>query len=482
VKGLRSGRLFDLLLFLIAFAIRFEVARVFAGEAVWDGHYYDLYARRIAGGHGYSDPMVVAGVDVGHASCHYPVGYSGFLGLFYAIFGASRLSAQLFNALVGALLPVVVWRVAAFGLSNVRARAAGILAAIHPGLVLYAALTMSEPLSALLTLSAFYLFLRGRAEGRPLRGAILGALVLGVAALVRPQALLCVPFLVPFAPFPRFAAIAGAAGGRLSAHGAWAGRTLATALLLGAISLLPVLPWTVRNCKQMDGCALVSTNGGWNLAIGAFPRATGRFETLKSSDGCSDVTGQVQQDRCWFAYGLSHIRKTPLRWLELVPKKWAYTFDHESFQVEYLHQATPEQWPDGVRSNARTLLSAFHQILVAVAALSVVGLRLRGKPRPRFFQGALLVLAVLAAYLGLAHEPPSVVPLVAFLFLAAFLPLPGSPAMTPPLLLSLGLLGTVLFTHAVFFGEDRYHIVVSPIFCILAAAALRTPEDVPSGA
>ncbi len=36
-----------------------------------------------------------------------------------------------------------------------------------------------------------------------------------------------------------------------------------------ATTLLVVSPWTVRNCRVMDGCAFVSTNAGWNLAIGS---------------------------------------------------------------------------------------------------------------------------------------------------------------------------------------------------------------------
>src|SRR5207253_7262473 len=142
-------------------------------------------------------------------------------------------------------------------------------------------------------------------------------LTLGVAALVRPQALLCAPFLAVVVPGPW----------RLG--GPWILR-LRSAALGCALALVPVLPWTVRNCRVMDGCALVSTNTGWNLAIGAFPRATGRFETLRATDGCREVTGQVQQDRCWFSYGAAEIKAAPMRWLALVPKKLAYTFDHES--------------------------------------------------------------------------------------------------------------------------------------------------------
>ena len=56
-----------------------RVALAWAGEPVWDGHYYDFGARRIAAGLGYSDDRTVAGGLVWHPWCHYPVGYSAFL-------------------------------------------------------------------------------------------------------------------------------------------------------------------------------------------------------------------------------------------------------------------------------------------------------------------------------------------------------------------------------------------------------------------
>src|SRR5207245_5222095 len=101
-------------------------------------------------------------------------------------------------------------------------------------------------------------------------------LILGLAALVRPQALLCVPFL-------GFVATREAA---VTFRASNAPRTLGAMIVVTLLALIPVLPWTARNCRVMDGCALVSTNAGWNLAIGSFPRATGRFETLHASDGC----------------------------------------------------------------------------------------------------------------------------------------------------------------------------------------------------
>ena len=456
--------IFGALLFVLALAPRLYVALAWAGEAVWDGHYYELGARRIAAGLGYSEDVPVAGQLVWHATCHYPVGYSAFLALFYRVLGADYAVAALASSLVGAALAVVTWALARHAMSSRRARAAGLIVALHPGLIVYAALVMTEPLAALLTMLAFLVAVRDR----PARGLVLGALVLGVAALVRPQALLCAPFLV-----------------LLYGRRAWVdrktrARTLALGAVACAVALLPVLPWTARNCRTMDGCALVSTNAGWNLAIGAFPRATGRFETLRSSDGCRDVTGQVQQDRCWLDYGVHQIEAHPLRWLALVPAKLGFTFDHESFAVEYLHEARPEAWPEPRRSLGRDVTTFAHRLLLAASALGCVAFPRRGPRRGSTVQGALLVVAGLLVAIAFADSSPVFWPLAVFVSVVPWLPLPGRPPAPPALLLPVALLATTLVTHAVFFGEDRYHVVVTPVLAMLAAAALRKRTSVPT--
>jgi hypothetical protein len=297
---------------------------------------------------------------------------------------------------------------------------------------------------------------------------VLGALVLGVAALVRPQALLCAPFLV-----------------LLYGRRAWPDRkarvrTLALGAVACAVALVPVLPWTARNCRTMDGCALVSTNAGWNLAIGAFPRATGRFETLRSSDGCRDVTGQVQQDRCWFDYGVRQIEAHPLRWLALVPAKLGFTFDHESFAVEYLHEARPEAWPDRRRALGRDVTTLAHRLLLAAATLGCIAFPRGGPGRGAMVQGGLLVVAGGIVAVAFAAGTPVFWPLAVFVSVVPWLPLPGRPPGPPALLLPVALLATTLVTHAVFFGEDRYHVVVTPVLALLAAAALRRRSGVPT--
>lgn len=452
-----AGAIFAIRLFAIAFVPRVLVAILLTGEPVWDGHYYDFGARRIAEGLGYSDDLVVAGEKVWHPWCHYPVGYSAFLGLFYKVFGADRIVAGVVNALVGTLLALVTWRLAARALSPGRAQVAGLLVALHPGLILYSGLVMTEQLAALATLAAFGV----ATSRRPKWGLTLGALVLGLGALIRPQALLCAPFLAVVV-WDDGPAIMRA---RLV-------RTAGAAVLGSLLALAPVLPWTVRNCRVMDGCALVSTNAGWNLAIGAFPRATGRFETLRASDGCREVTGQVQQDRCWFSYGVEQIRTRPGFWLSLVPKKLRYTFDHESFAVEYLHEARPQSWTEPIRTQVRDLTTLAHRLLVCAAPFAWIALSKRRWP-----QVALLGATLLLGYACLSAKEPIFYPFALLAAALAWLPLPGRPGSPPALLLASTFLASTALVHAVFFGEDRYHIVVTPVLCLFAAAALRPTRE-----
>jgi hypothetical protein len=224
----------------------------------------------------------------------------------------------------------------------------------------------------------------------------------------------------------------------------------------------------------MDGCAFVSTNGGWNLAIGALT-STGRFHALHASDGCPVVTGQVQQDRCWAEVGRQAILSDPLHWLRLAPKKLAQTYDHESFAIEYLREADPAGWPESRRVAGRALLTVFHQMLLAAAALGLIAL-----PSPRRLRAfgavtqGLLLVGVLGftAYAAASYEHPFWV-LAALLPVLGFVPLAGSPPIGGVDRFLLMWIFVTSLTHAIFFGDDRYHLVVTPALCILASSGLR---------
>ncbi|HEX4445643.1 MAG TPA: hypothetical protein VH044_02875, partial [Polyangiaceae bacterium] len=67
--------------------------------AVEDGHYYDLLARRIASGEGYTWLWPDGTVTF---VAHYPVGYPALLGAAYALFGAAPAVAMTLQAVLGA--------------------------------------------------------------------------------------------------------------------------------------------------------------------------------------------------------------------------------------------------------------------------------------------------------------------------------------------------------------------------------------------
>lgn len=452
---------FTIALGLVALLPRLFVAIAWAREPVWDGHYYHFGAERIAAGLGYSEDVTIAGHLVWKPWSHYPVGYSGLLSFFYRLFGSGLLVAPVVNALTGALTVIIVHRLARYYLSPGRARVAGGIAALHPGLIAYSAVVMTEPLAALLVLGAALAALRWRGRWR---AAVLAGALLGLAVLVRPSSLLAAPLLALTQPRPVWrAALSGA---------------VATVM-----ALLVVTPWSLRNCRTMDGCALVSTNGGWNLAIGAIT-TTGRFTTLRASDGCPVVTGQVQQDRCWAQVGRDLIRANPGRWLAMIPKKLGETFDHESFAIEYLREANPAAWPEERRAAGRGLLTLFHRLLMIAAALGVVAAPRRERARgvdwaTQLTLATLILLAGVYALTSLAH------PFYWFAIAApliAALPFGGRPEQGPVGRFALGLIASTVLVHAVFFGDDRYHLIITPVLCLLAAAALRQPSRPPSAA
>jgi Dolichyl-phosphate-mannose-protein mannosyltransferase len=463
---------FSAALFLLALVPRLYVALAWPREPVWDGHYYDFGARRIAEGLGYSDDVLIGGHPVWHPWCHYPVGYSGFLAAFYWLFGAGPRVGPVANAVVGALTAVVVHRLARFGTTTTRARVAGALTAVHPGLIAYSALLMTEPLAGFGLLLAAWLFVRDR--DRPLRAGALSGLVIGLSTLVRPPSLLLAPALIFFTA--KISTAEGSGSGEESAVRVWLRRAAGPAAAC-AFTLLAILPWTARNCRVMDGCALVSTNAGWNLMIGAFPRATGRFETIRATDGCPIATGQVQQDRCWMDTGISHIAGDPLRWLSLAPKKLGYTFDHESFPIGYLGEANPVDWPEARRERGRAVLGWAHRLLLALAALAAVPLPMLRRDRQSVIGWAALLLVLGLVVLGLAADTHPVWPLAVAAALLPALPLSSPERRGGVIAYSAFLVGTVAVVSIVFFGEDRYHMVASPAMCLLAACALRRPAE-----
>ncbi len=442
-----------------AFALRAAVVLVFGAEPTWDGAFYHRGALSIAEGTGYSEPAVIGGQPGRAPWSHYPVGYSAFLAAVYAVFGAGQAAAPLANAAVGALTAALAFLLAFELLGRRRAQIAGVMVGLHPGLVLYCALVMTEPLAGFLVLSTGYL---ARRFGQRRFGGVISGVALAASAFVRPQSLLTGPLLL------------------LMFRGPWRQRLAQTAIT--AVTCVALLaPWTVRNCVVLDGCALVSTNGGWNLAIGALSE-TGRFRALTPEDGCVGVDGPVAQDRCWGERGWLAIRQDPWGWLARIPDKLRHTYNHESFAVAYLAEAKPSEWEKDHTWRVMNVMTSLHHALMLAAALGTVARFSRRRWREQWGPIALLTaILVFGAYaLSLPARPLFWVGVM--IPLLGLIRLPGAPPINDGLRYLFGLLALTSLTHMLFFGDDRYHLAISPVFCILAAAALRRPEAKAAGA
>lgn len=471
LRGGRQSWATTVALGIVALAVRVYVAVAWAGQPVWDGHYYDFGAKRIAQGFGYSDDIVMGAGSQWHPWCHYPVGYSGFLAGIYRVFGTSELVAPVTNAFLGAVVVMLTHRIGLMWLTPARALIAAIMCTASAELILYTPVVMTEILATAAPLLAIWVMLVCR-QKRPFVGAVATGLVTGLMTLVQPQLILFAPPLGALAGNAKNTAQRNAdSAGKFTAK--WGSqRWILTALITTATALCVVAPWTIRNCRVMDGCTFVSTNGGWNLAIGAVPGATGRFVTLRASDGCAIVTGQVQQDRCWAEVGLQAIRKDFPRWLSLIPRKLSHCFDHASFPVEYLHQANPHAWSEQRRAWWRGVLTGIHRVTMSVGAFAFVGLRQR-KWRmavPEVMIGGIVGALVILAW---TSQTPIFWPLPIAMLATALIPRPSKPTVGAAGMALVVSLLLVVVTHAVFFGEDRYHVRLIPVFCLFTAAVFR---------
>jgi len=389
---------------LLAALLRVAWLRAVPPAVAWDAVIYERTASRIAQGMGFVDTY--NNLPPFLPTAFYPVGYPGMLALAQVVLGPGLWVAGALNVLAAAVTTAAVFALSRRAWGTAPAHLSAALYALSPGAVLYTSTLMTETVSAALLVVAVTLA-EAFSRGRPARFALSAGLIFGVAGLVRPQSLLLAPVVALLAsPSPRLA------------------DRVRTVALVGVACVAVVLPWTVRNCRVLDGCALVSVNGGSNLFIGTDPDARGTYRDLRRGEGCGPVLTEVAKDRCYGDLAVRRITAHPLRWLSLMPAKLQALLDYEVSPAYYLRDAGALS--ESTAERAARWLTAFHRLVCALALLSLVA---RRGPMPR---AAALCLGGVA----------------------------GSLAV-----------------HAVFFGGDRYHMVFLPLLAVLAGAVLSPARE-----
>lgn len=407
---------------------------------VADGQFYDVLARRLAQGAGYTWAWPDGTVT---PVAHYPVGYPAMLAPLYYVFGAHAWLAGCLNALLGAAATAAVFAVALRAGNVGRARIAALLFALSPALVLYTPAVMTEGVAASLLACALAVATSQRARWVRLVGA---SVLVGIATLVRPQVALLAPAL-----------------GWLVMDSGWAARArgaaFASAIVLGACA-----PWTARNCVEMGQCALVSVNGGWNLLIGT-QTGSGGWHELDVPAECRTEWDEAKKDACFGRAARAKIAADPAGWLRRVPAKLRATFDYFGAGPWYLHESNPVAFGERAKVG--------WGVVETVLARAVLLAALLGRAAPGGRRGsralALRVAAAIGAAFALTRQA-----WVAYVLLGLVV-LASRRRSVAEAFSALVVVATAA-VHAAFFGAGRYGLVVVPFVIVLALAPPAAPE------
>lgn len=379
-------------------------------QPVTDFAWYFEKAKEISQGLGYQDK--------GASTAYWPVGWPAALGLIFKIFGANLGVAKAFTLfLTWALIPLTYSLSRKIFNSEPAALAACGLTAFHPHFIAYSSILASEPLFTCLTLICFSWLLAAR--DKPIWGAAGGA-ALGLACLVRPQAIL-LPFLIQL-----FSA-------RVDRR-----RRRDSLLVLGLVFVLALTvlsPWLLHTKAVFGRFVFVSTNGGDNLLIGHHPGATGRYANpdlcgLERPEGMSEG----ERDQAAMKQGLANLQSDPAQSLSLVPVKLQTTLFTTTDAAYWAFQINPEKLDvPGKGSDKEFYLgfkSASHWAFLGLLFLGCLGLAKQAVFGPRdertsagfavIASGLILPLLLSAVFFGNPRFFFSALPLLAIAFGGVF--------------------------------------------------------------
>ncbi|HEX7301044.1 MAG TPA: glycosyltransferase family 39 protein [Solirubrobacteraceae bacterium] len=242
-------------LLLLALVLRLGYVAVTPGYTVVDdARDYDIHARSIAAGQGFAH---IGSGPTGRTAFR-PPGYPYLLAGVYALGGVQRADAsrrfvvgRVANALVGTAIVGLIGVLCAQVFDRRVAVVAMALAAVYVPLILVGGSLMSEPLFAALLLGALSAAIQHRRSAHRCRWALLAGVLGGLTILTRANAAILLAPLM-FAVW--------------DARPRWSWRALAPPVVLAAVALLTVAPWTVRNAVAFGRFVPVSTQLGTALA------------------------------------------------------------------------------------------------------------------------------------------------------------------------------------------------------------------------
>ena len=333
---------------VLGFALRLAYLREnvenprFCAPAI-DAQFHDYWARGLAFGE-WEPPSGLADPEIRSRPFLRPPGYPYFLAAVYVVAGPGYVTpriAQFALALISCVLLFLIarrWRDAATGL------VAAALYAVSWPLIFFEQELQAVGLFISLLLAV--IFVLALWLERPTYWlSLVGGILLGFSALVRPTSLLLLPVLAVWILCTR------------PCRQSWRASAFASSMLLAGCALA-VAPATVRNFIVAGDFVLVSSNGGINLYIGNNSEANGLCARVLPGYGefgtCFDygtiaeaVEREVGRDlkasevSSFFARkACHHIRENPRGTIGLLLKKTLLFWGHGRFRTTRLSNAS----------------------------------------------------------------------------------------------------------------------------------------------
>jgi 4-amino-4-deoxy-L-arabinose transferase-like glycosyltransferase len=308
-----------------------------------DSFAYDTFARNIAAGEGY-------GWTRDARSAYWPVGTSALYAFLYLVFGSSYTSIVVANIVLGVGIALLTTYLASKWYGAIAGVCAGALYAVWPSQVEFTTVLASElpfMFAMLVAISCW-----SPSATRSWQRAIAAGIALGVATLIRPQALL----------LPVVLAISSIAG----RDGWW--RVCRFASIAGVVALLTVVPWSLRNVKVFGTFVLVSTNGGVNLWMGNNPDSEGGY--MPPPPHVQSLT-EPERNRVLRQEALDYIHSDPAGFLARSAVKLVRLHDRETIGVHW-NTGFGERFGARASDLLKSASTAFWWFALAAALLGTV--------------------------------------------------------------------------------------------------------------
>jgi 4-amino-4-deoxy-L-arabinose transferase-like glycosyltransferase len=222
-----------------------------------DAIYYHFQANELAEGDGFIEPFKSAAAGFHIATAYHPPLYPLLLAVVSLLGGTSFTAHQVVGAFLGAGTVLVLGLLGRHLFGWRTGIAVALVAALHPNLWIADGLILPETPYALAVAGAILAAYRLVDRPSPGRAAVLG-LVLGAAALIRGEGAVFAAVLT--APLLLFSLRSVPTMARV--------RLLAVS---GAVALVVLSPWVIRNLRAFEEPTLLSTNGGTTLAAANCP-------------------------------------------------------------------------------------------------------------------------------------------------------------------------------------------------------------------